>query len=486
MSRWRRRTASAAASVGLLMALVGSAAGVSKDSRPTPGPSFDLGNCSTSHITVRFEGDSSFVSILNALPSPPTNWNDMCLQVVSKPTDQALSDLAVGTAQVVGADRLLNQAAGVGDIAWQIGSNIDTSFYVAMRQSDLANLTNSAIVRAEDVLNELLIADGQMAVSVAHFTPVGAIPPPILGYDVNNDGLVGLADLGQVTAHWGQSDVPGWIRADVTDDGAVGLGDTGQVTAHWGAAGFQVPLSAALGPTADCYGSTGSYDGAAIVQSSDTTIAGVSGILSKVFSDPLHPCTSQNILTNPYAGASVWAALQGLGGNRGEIVQIGLMRCSGVVAPGTPCDGQIHVAWAWGNCTGGFGCGGSNNIGPTAEDLGVWDGVARTYRVVHTLGSTEVTLNGSNPTGLTLADGAIPWISGPNVSGVWFCEVWNNGDQCGGAAAQPFYASSLAFQPNPGDPWNNNPVLPGNCTIWQYPEYCVADATNLVHFMSGQ
>jgi hypothetical protein len=63
--------------------------------------------------------------------------------------------------------------------------------------------------------------------------------PPV--YDINMDGVVGLADLGQVTGHWGSLGESGWVRADVNHDGGVGLADIGRITGHWGQAGYHPP-----------------------------------------------------------------------------------------------------------------------------------------------------------------------------------------------------------------------------------------------------
>ena len=120
------------------------------------------------------------------------------------------------------------------------------TFYLVMRQDELSSsaATNSSITKAQDLVNFMLTAAGQQAVAEANFVTVN-IPPtqPIPDVDVNLDGAIGLADIGGVTAHWGQSSAcPGWIRADVNNDGAVGLADLGKVTARWGRAGFLTPL----------------------------------------------------------------------------------------------------------------------------------------------------------------------------------------------------------------------------------------------------
>jgi hypothetical protein len=96
------------------------------------------------------------------------------------------------------------------------------------------------MVRAYDLVNYMLTGPGQAAVARAGYVPVpqrSAAPFPDV--DVDLGGTVGLADLGQVTASWGQtSPCPGWIRADVNNDGAVGLADLGRVIGSWTRAGF--------------------------------------------------------------------------------------------------------------------------------------------------------------------------------------------------------------------------------------------------------
>ena len=114
----------------------------------------------------------------------------------------------------------------------------------AIRKDGLDSRTeDSAMVRGDDFVNYLLSPAGQSAVDAAGFIQVSApVTPPIPNWDINLDGGVGLADLGAITAKWGQA-TPwnGWIRADVNNDGAVGLADLGAITSRWGGAGFVPP-----------------------------------------------------------------------------------------------------------------------------------------------------------------------------------------------------------------------------------------------------
>ena len=262
------------------------------------------------------------------------------------------------------------------------------------------------------------------------------------------------------------------------------------VAANLGAAipgGPALPVLAGP-PTADCYGSAGNYFGWKNVDSADQSIAGVEGSFTPALGSALLRCTHFGGFFD-HSGGSIWSSLSGTG-NNGQIVQIGLIRCQGFVAIGTPCDGQIHVVWAWGTCTGFIGCGGSNGIGPTPEDLGLWDGRVHAYQVVRDwlagVPVTLVKLDGAAPSGTyALADTAIPWINNPVVRGSYFCEVWNQGDECGGSVSSPYYVASLVFKYNPGDVWNRHPISVVPCNISQYPEYCQVDNNDMLHVWSS-
>lgn len=51
--------------------------------------------------------------------------------------------------------------------------------------------------------------------------------------DTDNDGLVGVGDLGVLAANWGQSGRT-WATGDFTGDGMVNVGDLGVLAANWG------------------------------------------------------------------------------------------------------------------------------------------------------------------------------------------------------------------------------------------------------------
>jgi ABC-type phosphate transport system substrate-binding protein len=106
-----------------------------------------------------------------------------------------------------------------------------------------ATTDTSANVKAQDLINYMLSAPGQTAVAQVGFVSA-AIPAaqPILDYDINLDGAIGLGDLRNITGRWGQTSAcNGWIRADANNDSAVGLADIGKVTAKWGQVGFVAP-----------------------------------------------------------------------------------------------------------------------------------------------------------------------------------------------------------------------------------------------------
>lgn len=121
------------------------------------------------------------------------------------------------------------------------------ALYLAVRKFSLiggAQTTdNSANVKAYDLVNYMLTSAGQTAVAQVGFV-TEAIPASqrIPDFDINLDGAIGLADIGNITGRWGQtSTCKGWIRADATNDGAVGLADIGRVTSRWGGTGFVAP-----------------------------------------------------------------------------------------------------------------------------------------------------------------------------------------------------------------------------------------------------
>ena len=144
----------------------------------------------------------------------------------------ALSDLHSGVIQVAGISRPLSTNEKGWAYAWQIG--IDNN-YLVMRQADLSSTDSSSIVRGEDYIDYVL----------AHLAGARGFP----SWDVNLDGAIGLADLGNISGRWGRtSSCLGWIRGDANDDGAVGLADIGMVTAEWGSNGFE-PQSAPYDPT---------------------------------------------------------------------------------------------------------------------------------------------------------------------------------------------------------------------------------------------
>ena len=124
---------------------------------------------------------------------------------------------------------------------------VPRQLFLAMRQWSVLGGTGttdtSANVKAMDLVNYMLSSAGQAYVAQVGFV-TATVPSaqPIVDYDVNLDGAIGLGDLGNITGRWGQTSAcNGWIRADVNNDGAVGLADIGKVTAHWGQAGFVTP-----------------------------------------------------------------------------------------------------------------------------------------------------------------------------------------------------------------------------------------------------
>ena len=128
--------------------------------------------------------------------------------------------------------------------------NIANQTYPALRTLWLAvaktafvnRIDDSPTVRADDYVNFIMTAAGQVIVA-SQFVPIGASAlPPIPDWDVNLDTSTSLGDLIAVTAKWGQSSgCTGWIRSDANNSAGVSLGDIGVVTGRWGNPGFQPP-----------------------------------------------------------------------------------------------------------------------------------------------------------------------------------------------------------------------------------------------------
>ena len=118
--------------------------------------------------------------------------------------------------------------------------------FLAMRKNEFtgASPSDSAVVKAQDLVNYMRSSAGQAAVGAVGFVQVPvSSTKAVVDFDINTDGAVGLADIGQVTGKWAQSQpgCPGWIRADANNDGAVGLADIGAITGKWGGTGFVAP-----------------------------------------------------------------------------------------------------------------------------------------------------------------------------------------------------------------------------------------------------
>jgi len=76
---------------------------------------------------------------------------------------------------------------------------------------------------------------------------VALVPEPAPG-DANLDGKVGVADLGILGDHYGQTGA-GWMQGDFNGDGRVGIADLGALGDNYGYGGAaaRVPLPARRG-----------------------------------------------------------------------------------------------------------------------------------------------------------------------------------------------------------------------------------------------
>jgi hypothetical protein len=177
------------------------------------------------------------------------------LQRLTTLTQDSLDSLRQGGLnQVAIADRPLYPEETADLLAWQIGAHTDGHpiFAVVRRPGPQASRTDgtpeaSRRIAGDDIVNHLLSTPGQLAVQQGGVQPLPpGQPVPILDYDVDLNGGIGLSDIGQVTGHWGEvGDCRGWIRADVDNSGGVGLTDIGQVTGNWNEVGFVAPAAPA-------------------------------------------------------------------------------------------------------------------------------------------------------------------------------------------------------------------------------------------------
>jgi hypothetical protein len=166
------------------------------------------------------------------------------------------------------------------------------------------------------------------------------------------------------------------------------------------------------------------------------------------------------------SASHVWVALE----EGTAILQIGLIRAQGFGCDsGMPCDGQIHVFWSWGNCSG-WGCDGPNGRGPEAIDLGVWNGQAAAFGIRSFVSAgTEFWLPQINGVSIvqvgwlprTIAN--TPFLGGAEVRATWACETWDRGDACGGTPSNHYSIGSMVTYETAGGPYVRNPVHANMC-----------------------
>jgi phosphate transport system substrate-binding protein len=178
-----------------------------------------------------------YTSLANLLAYGPSGSN--CLKALS---------LAAGSTSTYVAPSLAsaNPASGTYPAKRQL-------FVATPKASTLAAKFGTAIgtgwtdrlgvVKAQDMVNYMMGTPGQSDVAAVGFVTVTSpTKQAIPDADVNLDGAIGLADIGNITGRWSQSNaIKGWERADVDNNGAVGLSDIGKITGQWGGTGFVAP-----------------------------------------------------------------------------------------------------------------------------------------------------------------------------------------------------------------------------------------------------
>ena len=208
--------------------------------RPSGAGTRRSANTSTSEscsLGMTVEGE---MSSIDDLPSrgyfdSSSPWFGTSVAQVYDDSDLALGHLANGIHEVAAVSSPLSPGQAENSFySWSIGLD---HLVLPRRMTTSPGTDDSRLVRAEDYVNYMLIAAGRATASSL----------PILDYDVNLDGAIGLADLGNISGRWRQTSAcNGWIRADVNNDGAIGLADIGRVTAHWGQVGFVAPATPQL------------------------------------------------------------------------------------------------------------------------------------------------------------------------------------------------------------------------------------------------
>jgi hypothetical protein len=155
------------------------------------------------------------------------------------------------------------------------------------------------------------------------------------------------------------------------------------------------------------------------------------------------------------AFSSTWVGLGGL--NLFDIVQIGLDHCRSTECPYSAS--QIHVFWAWGRTHGSPGCTGptQGDIQPTVRDLGVWDGLAHTFKVRKVTSAGVSTYRGYvDGTQVTpsLAASELCWADSHSIP-IFYAESGDFGDATGGTDTQRYRMSNAARQDTLGGAFVN-------------------------------
>jgi phosphate transport system substrate-binding protein len=176
-----------------------------------------------------------YTSLANLLADGPTGTN--CLKAL---------DLAASTTYVAPSLATANPATGTYPAKRSLFVATPKATTLAARFGTVIGTgwtDNLGVVKAQDVVNYMMGTPGQADVAAVGFVTISSpTKQAIPDNDVNLDGAIGLADIGNITGRWSQSNaIKGWERADVDNNGAVGLSDIGKITGNWGGIGFVAP-----------------------------------------------------------------------------------------------------------------------------------------------------------------------------------------------------------------------------------------------------
>ena len=170
-------------------------------------------------------------------------------------------------------------------------------------------------------------------------------------------------------------------------------------------------------------------------------------------------------------GTSMWVVVSGPAVGGINLIQYGILRCSGL-GPAY-CDGTLRQAFAWGRDNAATGCSGLADVLPTGSSTGTApaSGADHRYTITHEgawFAYYDSTLEAS------VLNSSICWA--PDDLKV-FGESKDSGDGIGGSAANHFDVTSIQVQSSFGGAWQNA-NLGASCSLGDADRRCTAPSTN--------